>query len=92
MEVKIYQPSKVSTQSRKKSGAWLLELNLKDNYKSIDNLMGWTCSSNTLSQVKLKFVNLEDAVCYAKKQGWSYEVIIPQVAKIFGKSYADNFK
>ncbi len=91
MQVKIYQPAKTATQSGKKDQFWLLTPILEENTKSIDNLMGWTSSSNTLVQLKLKFQTADDAALYAKQQGWDYQIVKPQEAKITKKSYADNF-
>lgn len=91
MQVKIYQPSKTNTQSGKKDQSWLLIPVLKENTQSIDNLMGWTSSSNTLTQLKLKFKTADEATKYAEQQGWSYQIIKPQEARISKKSYSDNF-
>ena len=53
--------------------------------------MGWESSKNTLSELKLKFSNKDDAIKYAKKNKIHYEVIEPKNKKIIKKSYADNF-
>ena len=91
MQVKIYQPSKTTTQSGRKDQPWLLVPVLEENTQSIDNLMGWTSSSNTLTQLKLKFKTADEAAKYAEQQGWVYQIIKPQEAKISKKSYSDNF-
>ena len=91
MKVIIYQPTKTATQSGKKTGNWFLEPIIEEKYKSNDNLMGWTSSSNILSQIKLKFKSEQDAAQYAINQGWSYKITPPQIANISKKSYADNF-
>jgi len=91
MKVQIYKPTKTATQSGNRSDHWLLTSIIEKNHKSIDNVMGWTSSNNTLSQIKLKFNDLQSAVDYATNQGWNYQVIMPQIAKINKKSYADNF-
>ena len=91
MQIKIYQPTKTATQSGTKASPWILEPVFDENYKSVNNIMGWTSSNNTLAQLKLKFSSQQDAVQYAKEQGWSYTVIQPKEVKIIKKSYADNF-
>lgn len=37
-------------------------------------LMGWTSSSDPMSHVKLDFNTKEEAIQFAEKQGWTYEV------------------
>ena len=53
--------------------------------------MGWETSKDTMSEVKLEFINKEDAINYAKNNNIEYHVIEPQKRKIIKKSYADNF-
>ena len=72
-----------------KSKSWILEFNTKN--KSVDPLMGWESSSDTLSEVKLEFSSKELAINYAKKNKIDFELIEPQKRKIVKKSYADNF-
>ncbi|MES2677157.1 MAG: NADH dehydrogenase ubiquinone Fe-S protein 4 [Pseudomonadota bacterium] len=91
MQVKIYQPAKTSTQSGKKHQQWIITPIENENHRSIDNVMGWTSSDNTLTQLELKFQSADDAVKYAKTKGWSYQIIQPQIAKVIKKSYAENF-
>jgi hypothetical protein len=91
MQVKIYQPTKTATQSGTKVAPWILEPVFEANHKSVNNIMGWTSSDNSLAQIKLKFNSSQDAAQYAKGKGWSYQIIEPKEAKIIKKSYADNF-
>ena len=72
-----------------KTKKWVLEF--FDGKTSINPLMGWESSSNTLSEVKLEFTTKENAVSYAKKNKLDFEVIEPHKSKITKKSYADNF-
>jgi hypothetical protein len=53
--------------------------------------MGWETSTDTLSEVLLKFPTKEKAIEYAKKNNISYSVIEPKKKKFVIKSYADNF-
>ena len=69
---------------------WVLEFNTKDT--SINPLMGWESSTDTLSELKLEFTNKELAINYAKKNKIDFELIEPKIQKKVKKSYADNFK
>ena len=68
---------------------WLLEFDTLDT--GINPLMGWETSQDTMSEVKLKFSSLKQAINYAKKNNIDYYVVDPQKSKIIKKSYADNF-
>ncbi len=57
-----------------------------------DPLMGWTSSSDMLGQVKLTFDTREEAVAYAEKRGYRYQVQEPHGREVRPKSYADNFR
>ena len=72
-----------------KSNKWLLEFNTKDS--TINPLMGWESSTETLSELKLEFTSKELAIDYAKKNKIDFELIEPQKRKIVKKTYADNF-
>ena len=72
-----------------KENQWILEFETKNPTRN--PLMGWESSSDTLTEVKLKFSTKELAVNYAKKKKIDYEVIEPKKRKIIKKSYADNF-
>ena len=72
-----------------KSDKWVLEFETKDN--SINPLMGWESSSDTLNEIRLEFSSKDLAVNYAKKMKIEYEIIEPKKRKFVKKSYADNF-
>ena len=89
-KAKIYIPSKTATQSGLgKEDKWILEFESKDT--SINPLMGWETSTDTLEEVILKFPSKEKAIEYAKKNNISYNVIEPNKKEFVIKSYADNF-
>lgn len=89
-KAKIYKPSKTATQSGlAKYGKWVLEFYTKD--KSVNPLMGWESSSDTLSEVILEFNNKNTAIEYAKKNKIEFDIIEPNIRKIVKKSYSDNF-
>ena len=89
-KAKIYIPSKTAMQSGKgKIKKWVLEFSTKDT--SINPLMGWESSTDTLGEVILKFSSKEKAIEYAKANDISYTVIEPERKEFVIKSYADNF-
>ena len=89
-KAKIYIPAKTAMQSgRGKLKKWVLEFETKD--PSINPLMGWEASTDTLGEVLLKFPTKEKAIEYAEKNNISYSVIEPKKKKFVIKSYADNF-
>ena len=55
---------------------WVLEFITKD--PSINPLMGWETSTDTLEEVILKFPSKEKAIEYAEKNNISYNVIEPK--------------
>ena len=89
-KAKIYIPSKTAMQSgRGKQKDWKLEFETRD--PSINPLMGWETSTDTLEEVILKFTSKEKAVEYAEKNNISYKVIEPKKKEFVIKSYAENF-
>ena len=73
----------------KKFDKWILEFIIND--PSINPLMGWESSDDTLSELKMEFENKDLAIEYAKKNKIEYELIESQNRKIVKKSYSDNF-
>ena len=89
-KAKIYKPSKTAMQSGlKKFNKWVLEFITND--PTINPLMGWESSNDTLSELKMEFTSKDLAIEYAKKNNIDFEVIEPNKRKITLKSYADNF-
>ena len=89
-KAKIYIPTKTAMQSgRGKLKSWVLEFITKD--PSINPLMGWETSTDTLEEIVLKFPSKEKAIEYAEKNNISYNVIDPKKKEFVIKSYADNF-
>ncbi len=92
MTALIYSPSKSAMQSgHRGQGLWVLEFEQKDR-KTADPLMGWSGSSDTRNQVRLRFHSLEEAVLYAQRQGLEYVLQTPQPRALKLQSYADNFR
>ena len=74
---------------RGKLKKWVLEFETKD--PSINPLMGWETSTDTLEEVILKFPSKEKAIEYAENNNITYTVIEPKEKEFVIKSYADNF-
>ena len=93
MVARIYRPSKSAMQSGiGQSKKWILELE-HDMSKSVEPLMGWTGSSDTQSQVQLRFETKEEAILYAKKNSIPYTVLNYNMREhiIRENGYGDNF-
>ncbi len=86
----IYIPNKNPMQSgTAKNNKWILEFITKD--PTINPLMGWESSSDTMSELKLEFSSKELAINYAQKKKIDFDLIEPKKRKTVKKSYADNF-
>ena len=89
-KARIYIPAKTAMQSgRGKTKKWVLEFITKDT--SINPLMGWESSTDTLEEVVLSFSSKEKAIEYAESNDIIYKVIEPKKKEFVIKSYADNF-
>jgi len=89
---RIYRPSKTAMQSgRAQTRKWLLEYEPATR-RTPDPLMGWSSAQDTLNQVRMRFLTLDEAVAFAKKLGLDYTIIEPQARTPKMKSYADNFR
>ena len=74
---------------RGKLKTWVLQFETKD--PSINPLMGWETSTDTLEEVILKFSTKEQAIEYAENNNISYTLVEPKKKEFVIKSYADNF-
>ncbi len=91
-EVRIYKPAKTTMQSgRAKTKKWLLEA-VPETRRAPEPLMGWVASGDTLNQVKIGFGTKEEAIAFAEKKGWVYNVTEPKMRQLKGRTYLDNFK
>ena len=92
MKIIIYRQAKSAMQSGKLNcKKWLAKPIEETNSRSINDLTRWVSSDNTQTQLKFEFTNKEDAIDYAVKNNFEYEVVEPQEFKIKPKSYAENF-
>ena len=93
MRARIYQPARTAMQSgTAKTHLWVLEY-VPASAREVDPLMGWTSSTDTATQVKLRFETREDAEDYARANGLEFEVLVPQSRKpnIRPMGYGENF-
>jgi len=92
MTARIYRPAPNAMQSgRGKSKQWVL-VHEPNGPHDIEPLMGYTATSDTISQVRLAFDTLEAAEAYAQKNGIPYSVQPAHEATVQRSSYPDNFR
>jgi hypothetical protein len=93
MKARIFRPTKSAMQSgTAKNKTWLLEFEPASQPRSVEPLMGWTSSNDTLSQVRLWFETREEAMAYATRNGIAYRVDAPNDANRRVMAYSDNFR
>ncbi|NVK16082.1 MAG: ETC complex I subunit [Rhodobacteraceae bacterium] len=93
MQARIYRPARnAMTSGMAKTRKWVLEF-APASAREVDPLMGWTSSSDTQAQVKLRFESKEAAVEYAEDHGIDAVVVEPKVRKanIRAGGYGENF-
>lgn len=93
MRARIYRPAKnAMTSGMAKTRKWVLEF-VQDSAREVDPLMGWTSSTDTQSQVRLKFATKEEALEYASAHGIDAQVAEPKsrAANIRSGGYGENF-
>ncbi|MCY4190013.1 MAG: ETC complex I subunit [Rhodospirillaceae bacterium] len=92
MRARIYLPAKTATQSgRGNTTKWIVEYEPRAA-RTHDSLMGWTSSSDTGQQVRLRFETKEEAIAYCRRADIDYIVCEPRKRPIRPKNYADNFR
>lgn len=93
MRARIYQPARNAMQSgTAKTKNWVLEYG-QSSAREVDPLMGWTGSSDTQVQVRLRFETKEEALAYAASKGIAADVTEPHARKanIRPRGYGENF-
>ena len=93
MRARIYQPARTAMQSgTAKTHQWVLEF-APASEREVDPLMGWTSSSDTQAQVRLKFESREAAEAYAAEKGLAFDLVEPKPRKanIRPRGYGENF-
>ncbi|XP_033101261.1 NADH dehydrogenase [ubiquinone] iron-sulfur protein 4, mitochondrial-like [Anneissia japonica] len=89
--VRIFVPAPAATQSgTNDTHCWKLEFETRERWEN--PLMGWTSSGDPLSNIGISFDSKEQAISFAEKNGWWYEVDEPVPKKpVKPKSYGANF-
>lgn len=93
MRARIYQPARTAMQSgMAKTHVWVLEF-APASAREVDPLMGWTSSSDTQAQVRLRFDTKETAMEYAEANGIDAQVQEPKKRRpnIRPGGYGENF-
>ncbi len=93
MTARIYRPAKSAMSSgTAKTRDWVLEFP-NETGREVDPLMGWTSSSDTQAQVRMRFPTKEAAVEYAEEHGIDALVTEPKTRKpnIRPRGYGENF-
>ncbi|MDQ2093621.1 ETC complex I subunit [Rhodalgimonas zhirmunskyi] len=93
MTARIYRPAKTAMSSgMAKTRDWILDF-VPESAREIDPLMGWTSSSDTQAQVRLRFPTKEAAIEYARENGLDAVVTEPHKRKpnIRPGGYGENF-
>ena len=89
-KAKIYKPTQSAMQSGKRNTKnWILEFDTLNT--TINPLMGWESSRDTMSEVRLEFTTKDEAIIYSKKNNIDYYIVESHERTIIKKSYADNF-
>lgn len=93
MSARIYRPAKSAMSSgQAKTRDWVLEFP-SGTAREVDPLMGWTSSSDTQTQVRMRFETKEAALDYAEAHGIDAIVQEPKPRKqnIRQRGYGENF-
>ena len=93
MNARIYRPAKSAMSSgTAKTRDWVLEY-ANTSGREVDPLMGWTSSSDTQTQVRMRFPTKEAAIEYAQENGIDAVVTEPKTRKpnIRARGYGENF-
>ncbi|NNE53002.1 MAG: ETC complex I subunit [Sulfitobacter sp.] len=93
MRARIYQPARTAMSSgAAKTREWVLEFD-QSEARDIDPLMGWTSSSDTQTQVRLRFDTKKEAIEYAQAHKIDAQVQEPHKRKpnIRPGGYGENF-
>ncbi|XP_077378382.1 NADH dehydrogenase [ubiquinone] iron-sulfur protein 4, mitochondrial [Festucalex cinctus] len=89
-KVHIFVPAKTAMQSGVNSTKkWKMDFDTRERWEN--PLMGWASSADPLSNMVLSFSSKEDAIAFAEKNGWSYDVTDKRSPKPRSKSYGANF-
>ena len=87
----IFQPPKSAMQSGKaQKNSWSMEF-APTHGPQKDPIMGWESSRDMDREISLTFSSAEEAIAFALKNGFTYEVHAPRVEIMRPKNYGQNF-
>ncbi|XP_061842561.1 NADH dehydrogenase [ubiquinone] iron-sulfur protein 4, mitochondrial [Nerophis lumbriciformis] len=89
-KVHIFVPAKTAMQSGvNTTKKWKMDFDTRERWEN--PLMGWASTADPLSNMLLSFSSKEDAIAFAEKNGWSYDITEKRTSKPRVKSYGANF-
>nr|XP_047906335.1 NADH dehydrogenase [ubiquinone] iron-sulfur protein 4, mitochondrial [Anser cygnoides] len=89
-KVHIFVPARNAMQAGvNNTKKWKMEFDNRERWEN--PLMGWASTADPLSNMVLTFATKEDAIAFAEKNGWNYDVEEKKVPKPKSKSYGANF-
>ncbi|KPP70991.1 NADH dehydrogenase-like [Scleropages formosus] len=89
-KVRIYVPTRTAMQSGvNNTHKWKMDFDTRERWEN--PLMGWASTADPLSNMVLTFSSKEDAVAFAEKNGWSYDIQKQRMPTPKSKSYGANF-
>jgi hypothetical protein len=89
---RIVEADRKTTQSGKAgTGRWTLEFERQQPQRP-DPLTGWNGSGDTRTQVRLSFQTKDDAIAYARKNGFDFHIVPAAPVSLKIQAYADNFR
>ncbi|KAG9488249.1 NADH dehydrogenase [ubiquinone] iron-sulfur protein 4, mitochondrial [Eleutherodactylus coqui] len=89
-KVHIYVPARNTMQAGvQNTKKWRIDFDTRERWEN--PLMGWASTADPLSNMVLSFTSKEDAIDFAEKNGWSYELDERRIPKPKSKSYGANF-
>ena len=87
--------TKTTQSAERLSHQWQLSWQRSSGERHLDPLMGWSSTSDPMAQVLLYFDSREDAIAFAKRNGWNYDVDAPVKPpdwnELGNNKYAFNF-
>ncbi|KAJ8380457.1 hypothetical protein SKAU_G00012350 [Synaphobranchus kaupii] len=89
-KVRIFVPARTAMQSGvNNTRKWKIDFDTRERWEN--PLMGWASTADPLSNMVLTFSSKEDAIAFAQKNGWSYDIQEKRTSKPRVKSYGANF-
>ncbi|MFA5041103.1 MAG: NADH dehydrogenase ubiquinone Fe-S protein 4 [Bdellovibrionales bacterium] len=94
MRVRVYRPAKSASQSGYAlAHQWVIEAE-NATPRVPEHIMGWSSARDTFSCLRgrLRFPSQDDAIAFAKGNGWSVIMNEPQERTFRPRTYAQNFR